>query len=402
MCTRAIELFLLFAKLGIIGFGGPAVHIVNMQREVVERRKWLSAERFLDLLGVTNLIPGPNSTEMAMHVGYHRAGWPGLVAAGAGFIIPAVLVTGLLAWTYVTYGQTPALAPIMTGIGPVVIAIIFGAGWKLARKALTNYRLVAVAVGTAALILCRVSPIQALLVGSVAGLAAARWTDGRRSGTGAAGLAAWLLSARSARAAALSSVAAGAGSTLAAAPAAATYGKLALFFFKVGAVLYGTGYVLLAYLQDELVGQYHWLSKDELLDAFAIGNFTPGPILSTATFVGFVVMHKSGGLGAGIVGAGVATLAIFLPSFLLVGITGPWVSKLRDNRWTSDFLDAVNAASIGLIVAVTVRLCGETLVDWQRWSIALVAATLLVRWKVSSAWLILGGAAAGWALCGLS
>ena len=401
MFTRATELLLLFGKLGIIGFGGPAVHIVNMQREVVDRREWMTTQQFLDLLGVTNLIPGPNSTEMAMHVGYHRAGWPGLIAAGFGFIIPAALMTGLLAFAYVTYGQTPALETIMMGIQPVVIAIIFGAGWKLARKAVTNYRLGAVALGTAALILWRISPIQALLLGSLTGLLAARWTAGRRSGTTAAGLLAGLLSVRTARAAGLSSVAAGAGSTLAAVPVAASYWKLGLFFFKVGAVLYGTGYVLIAYLQDELVGQYGWLTQKELYDAFAIGNFTPGPILSTATFIGFIVMHKSGGLGAGVAGAAVATLAIFLPSFLLVGITGPWVSKLRNNPWTSDFLDAVNAASIGLIAAVTVRLCGDTLVDWQRWTIALVAATVLVRWKVASAWLILGGAAAGWVLGGL-
>jgi len=393
MFSRLLELGRLFLKLGVIGFGGPAVHIANIEDEVVRRRGWMTHQQFLDMIGVTNLIPGPNSTEMAMHVGYCRAGWLGLIVAGGGFVLPAATMTIAAAWVYVVYGQTPAVEPMLAGIQPAVIAIIFTAGWRLGRKALTGWTLSAIALAVVAMRLVAGLPaLYSLLIGSFAGLIVLHWT--RSIGGGASGPAALLPLVGVARPG--GGTAAAATVSTAVAAAGASYWKLGLFFLKVGAVLYGTGYVLVAYLQDELVGQTGWLTQQQLYDALAVGNLTPGPILCTATFIGFVVMSDGGNMAGGVLGAVVATVAVFLPAFLLVGLVHPLIPRLRANRWTSEFLDAVNAAAIGLLAAVTFELCQATLVAWPQWTIALVAGIAMLRFKLSSAWLVLGGAVAGW------
>lgn len=411
MSRHLWEIAGLFLKLGSIGFGGPATHLALMEDEVVERRGWLSRQHFLDLVGATNLIPGPNSTEMAIHIGFVRGGWAGLAVAGVAFILPAVLITTALAWLYVEHGQQPQIEPIIAGIKPAVLAVIFTAGWRLGRKALSGWIVAMIFAAAAVASLCRVGEITVLLASSLLGMAWLRCyrrdrdqaVDLERSG--GVRLGALLLGGTSAASA--NSAKAVAATSLAAATAGiatwTTLGQLALFFLKVGAVLYGTGYVLIAYLQGGLVREYGWLSDDQLLDAIAIGQFTPGPILSTATFVGYVVMAAGGNRWMAFAGAGVATAAVFLPSFVFVAITNPIVPRLRRSRWTAAFLDAVNAASLGLMAAVTVRLSGRIFfpgVDWRpSWTALLIAAAataVALRWKVGAIWLVLGGTAAGW------
>ena len=418
MASRLVELAGLFLKLGTIGFGGPAVHIATMEEETVERRGWLSRQQFLDLVGATNLIPGPNSTEMAMHVGYLRAGAAGLVVAGACFILPAVAITTAFAWAYVRYGTLPQVAPLLIGIKPAVMAIILSAGWKLGRKALTDRRTITIAVAVAVVPAAarqftsdlRVSEFTALLVGAAVGtlwIYLAKRPSDKGSGPMAAGIIAaavpgstrrltggWLL---------------GASGTGAAAGSIGLW-QLGLFFLKVGAVLYGTGYVLIAYLEAGVVDG--WLTRQELLDAVAIGQFTPGPILSTATFIGYIVRHEPGNEASALAGAAVASAAIFLPSFFFVAILNPIIPKLRKARITSAFLDAVNAASIGLMAAVTLKLAFDVLLrsqeitqadsaielQWGSLAIAVVATIVHFRYKPNPAWLVLGGALAGWGL----
>ncbi|MEX0938402.1 MAG: chromate efflux transporter [Pirellulales bacterium] len=393
MLARLSELATLFLKLGIIGFGGPAVHISTMEDEVVHRRGWIDRQHFLDLVGATNLIPGPNSTEMAIHVGFLRAGLAGLLVAGVCFVVPAVLITLGFAWVYEQYGQSPNVAPLLEGIKPAVLAVILAAGWRLAKVAIRSVPLAVIAMAVAAAAHLGVEVAVALLVGGLLGMLYLRLTSGRN---GRNGVAANLLTL----AGALMSRSAVAGGVLyapvvLAADVAHRAGepslwRLGLFFLKVGAVLYGSGYVLVAYLRDgieaggALAGV---LSEDQLLEAIAIGQFTPGPILSTATFIGYLV--------AGVPGAVVATLGIFLPSFVFVAITNPLIPRLRQSAWMSAFLDAVNAAAIGLLALVTVTLARGSLVDVQSWLIALAAAVVLLVWKVQPAWLILGGAVAG-------
>lgn len=401
----------LFLKLGSIGFGGPATHLALMEDEVVERRGWLSRQHFLDLVGATNLIPGPNSTEMAIHIGFVRGGWAGLLVAGLAFILPAVLITTALAWLYVERGQQPQIEPIVAGIKPAVLAIILTAGWRLGRKALGGWIVTTVFVAAAVASLCSLGEITVLLATSVLGMAWLQWSRRRREKSehaeqaGDVRLGALLLSGASA--ANSGGVQAAAATSLAAAATVTatwtTLGQLAWFFLKVGSVLYGTGYVLIAYLQGGLVREYGWLSDDQLLDAIAIGQFTPGPIVSTATFIGYVVMGSGGNRWLAFAGAAVATVAIFLPSFVFVAITNPLVPRLRQSRWTAAFLDAVNAASLGLMAAVTVRLAGRIFFPgddgWPNWTALLIAAAATgaaLRWKVSAIWLVLGGAAAGW------
>lgn len=377
MLGRLGELAALFLKLGTIGFGGPAVHIGMMEAEVVTRRQWVSREYFLDLVGATNLIPGPNSTEMAIHLGFIRAGWAGLVMAGLCFILPAVLITAGLAWAYVKFGSLPQVAPFFYGIKPAVLAVILAAALRLGRTAVKGWRLGVVGVGVVLASLGGVNEVLALFAGGALGML-------------------WLhlpkLSARQ-RAWILATLAGSA--TLGAAPAAGTavpvsLWKLGAFFLKVGAVLYGSGYVLVAFLEGGLVHDYAWLTRQQLLDAVAIGQFTPGPVLSTATFVGYLV--------AGAPGAWVATAAIFLPSFCFVAALNPFVPRLRRSPWTAAFLDAVNVSSIALMAAVTLKLAQSTLTAWPAWLIAAGAAALGVGWKVDPSRLILGGAVAGWAL----
>jgi chromate transporter len=369
---RLAELARLFLKLGLIGFGGPAAHIAMMEEEVVERRQWLTREHFLDLVGATNLIPGPNSTEMAIHVGYLRAGWMGLFIAGLCFIIPAVLITTGFAWAYVTFGTLPQVVPFLFGIKPALIAIILAAVWRLGRTAAKNVQLgllgFAVAVGS----LLGWDEIILLLLGGIIGML---WL-GR---AGSLALLAWISTPATGAAAVT-----GGGSAT-----AATFSlvKLGLFFLKVGAVLYGSGYVLVAFLEGGLVRDYGWLSEIQLLDAIAIGQFTPGPVLSTATFIGYIL--------GGVPGAAVATVGIFLPSFLFVAALSLVLPRLRGSQWMAAFLDAVNVSSVALMAAVTVKLSASTLTTWPAWVIALAAAAAGLHWRVNASWLVLGGAVIG-------
>jgi chromate transporter len=380
---RLGELARLFLKLGCVAFGGPAAHIAMYEDEVVRRRGWMTAEHFLDLVGATNLIPGPNSTEMTMHVGYERAGWAGLVVAGVSFILPAALITGLLAWLYVQFGALPAAAPFLDGIKPAVIAIILGAVWRLGRSAVKNVRVVVIGVGVFVAVLAGLNEVLALLLGGVLGML---WLSlGGRIGNGAA-LQVLPLGAPSLKAAGLGTLGAGIGAAVAAVP----LWKLGLFFLKVGAILYGSGYVLIAFLHGDLVAGYGWLTDQQLLDAVAIGQFTPGPVLSTATFIGFVI--------AGMPGAIVATVAIFLPSFFFVLILNPLIPRLRSWRWTAAFLDSINVSALALMVAVTLELGMVVLTAWPAWVIAAAAAVLTLRFRVNAAWVVVGAAAAGWAL----
>lgn len=372
----------LFLKLGVIAFGGPAAHIAMMEDEVVVRRKWLSRQHFLDLVGATNLIPGPNSTEMTMHVGYERGGWPGLFTAGACFIFPAVLVTGFFGYLYVMYGEVPAVEPYLYGIKPAVIAVILGAIWNLGKSAVKGWRLAVIGTGCAAAVLGGVGEVAALLAGGVLGML---WL--RYSGTADVRTAERLLPILFQDTSRISR-----DTTVTAAGAAAAAGgvslwKLGLFFLKVGSILYGSGYVLVAFLQGDLVEGYGWLTQQELLDAIAIGQFTPGPVLSTATFIGYVIK--------GIPGAVVSTVGIFLPSFFFVLILNPLIPKLRESVWTAAFLDAVNVAAVALMVAVTIELGVGVLTAWPAWLIAGLAALAALVFRLNAAWIVLGGAVLG-------
>ena len=380
------EVARLFLKLGVIAFGGPAAHIAMLEDEVVTRRGWLSRQHFLDLVGATNLIPGPNSTEMTMHVGYERAGWKGLFTAGTCFILPAVLVTGSFAWLYVNYGSLPQVEPFLYGIKPAVIAVILGAVWKLGRTAVKGWRFAVLGLVVATAVLGGLNEVWALLAGGVLGTLWLR-AGGYDSARTAGALLPILLLRPSAAAGA-------AGVTVAAAGAVATVSlwKLFFFFLKIGAILYGSGYVLVAFLEGGLVQDFGWLTQPELLDAIAIGQFTPGPVLSTATFIGYVV--------EGVPGAAVATLGIFLPSFFFVLLLNPLIPRLRDSVWLSAFLDSVNVAAVALMVAVTIELAIGTLVSWPAWVIAGLAAVLALAFRVNAAWLVAGGAVFGWLLVG--
>lgn len=427
MHPRLLDLAALFLKLGTIGFGGPAVHIAIMEEETVKRRGWLSREDFLDMVGATNLIPGPNSTEMAMHVGYRQAGFVGLVVAGACFILPAVLVTTLFAWLYIQLGQLPQMEPALEGIKPAVLAIIVAALWRLGGKAFKNVPLsiLAGAVVFAELALPPGYEIHILLAASAAGVlllwvlypqkkAAEKQAD-KEAETGSGIDDDNSETEDNPPPSAVLPIATGTGAAATASAAPLSLWQLGLFFLKVGAVLYGSGYVLIAYLKGGLVEDFGWLSEAELLDAIAIGQFTPGPILSTASFIGFILLFResSGSIAAGLQGAAVASVAIFLPSFFFVAALGPIVPRLRKNVWAGRFLDAVNAASIGLMAAVTIALCLDVLliedpetarmrVRWGSLLIAAVAGVLLLKWKLSPAWLVAGGAIAGWLLSQVS
>jgi len=367
------EVAALFLKLGVIAFGGPAAHIAMMQREVVEDRKWMSQQHFLDLVGATNLIPGPNSTEMAIHCGFHRAGWMGLFISGLTFILPATLITGVFAWIYVKYHTVPELATFMYGIKPAVIAIILGAVYKLGRKALKNWQLGVVGFVVIVMSFFGISAIAAILIGGAVGMLWLRVLSIRSQ------MSAWLLPLLPLKPALDS------GAT------DATILQIFAVFLKIGAVLFGSGYVLVAYLDAEVVTGLGWLTKAELLDAIAIGQFTPGPVLSTATFVGYQIQ--------GLWGAILATAGIFLPSFLFVAILNPLIPKLRQSKWASAFLDAVNVSALGLMVAVTLDLGWAVLTDWKAGLIAGLSIVVTFRYqKISSAWIIIGGAVAGFLL----
>jgi chromate transporter len=370
---RLRELAGVFFKLGTIAFGGPAAHIAMMDDEVVKRRQWFDREKLLDLMGVTNLLPGPNSTELAIHIGYERAGWKGLFVAGSCFILPAMAMVWILAAIYDRYRTLPEVGWLLYGIKPVIMAIILQALWKLGKKAIKDIPTGLAAVGVILGYFLGLNEILLLLVAGLGVMAIENLRSGRQS-------AIWLMP--------VSGLMAQAGGSAPAAAAVSPSGlQVFLFFLKIGSVLYGSGYVLLAFLQRDLVERYQWLTSQELLDAIAIGQFTPGPVFTTATFVGYLV----GGNG----GAIAATVGIFLPAFLLVGLVNPWVPFIRRSRWFGPFLNGVNAASLGLMAAVTFTLGREAIVDGLTLLMVLLAMVAVFRFRLNSAWIVLAGGLVG-------
>jgi chromate transporter len=357
------QLAALFLRLGLTAFGGPAAHIAMMEDEVVNRRRWLDRQRFLDLLGMTNLLPGPSSSELAIYIGQSQAGWAGLLLGGACFILPAALLTAMIAWAYTRFGSLPQATGILYGIRPVVVAIIFQALWRLGQTALKTKVLMIIAVGAAAASLAGLGPVWILLCcGTV--VLAKRSAQRLRSLPAVFGflpttaiITHWSL------------------------------GNLFLVFLKLGAVVFGSGYVLLAFLRADLVDRLHWLTEKQLLDAIAVGQITPGPVFSTATFIGYIL--------AGGKGAVLATVAIFLPAFILVAFTGPLLPRLRKSKVVSALLDGVNAGSLGLMLAVVLFLACAAIVNLATALAAIGSAILLLRFKVNPTWLIFAGAAFG-------
>lgn len=371
--TTLKELAAVFLKIGIVGFGGPAATIAMTEDEVVHRRRWIAPDHFLDLIGATNLIPGPNATEMAMHVGYQRGGWIGLVVAGLGFILPAAGISGTLGWLYIRYGALPEVTPFLLGIKPAVIAVILGALWRLGRSALKTRALVPVGLGVAGALWLGVNEITALLGGAFVGMC---WLRGLRR-VAVPVCAAPLLLPFAGRLF---------GPSAFGDPAVPLW-KLTWFFLKVGAILYGSGYVLIAFIEGGLVEELQWLTRQQLLDAVAIGQFTPGPVLSTATFIGYLL--------GGLPGAVLATGAIFLPSFLLVALVNPLVPRLRQSAWAGAFLDAVNVGAVALMGVVTVKLGQVTLVAPLPVGVFLLSAVLFFRYRWNAAWVVVAGGLAG-------
>jgi chromate transporter len=371
--TSLRELLLLFTRLGATAFGGPAAHIAMMRDEVVARRRWLSDERFLDLLGATQLIPGPNSTELAIHIGWERRRWLGLWVAGVAFIAPAMLITGVCAFLYVRYGTVPTAHAVLYGIKPVIVAIVVQALLGLAPTAAPDTRLRVLGVLCGVCAALGVHELWVLFAAGAATLISARlhFNSGSQSLPGLA-----LASVGS-----LTAGAAGAASAI-------TPSSLFWIFLKIGSVLFGSGYVLLAFLRADFVDRLGWLTEAQLIDAVAVGQITPGPVFTTATFIGYLLAGGSGAV--------LATAGIFLPAFVFVALSGPLVPKLRASPAAGSFLDGINVASLALMAVVTFQLGRAALTDIPTVLIALAAAWLLVRYKPNATWLILVGAAAGW------
>ena len=375
------ELAVLFLRLGTLSMGGPAAHIAMMEDEVVRRRRWMTHERFLDMLGVCNLIPGPNSTEMAIHVGHLRAGFAGLVVAGACFIMPAAAIVLAIAWMYVRFGTMPQAVGLLYGIKPVIIAVVLQALWGLGRTAIKTRMLAALAIISLGASLLDVNDMIVLLGGGIVMIAIRAFED-------PAGTRATLAAIPTAAARATGAKGAALAVTMVAVPFSLV--TLFLFFLKVGAVLFGSGYVLLAFLRTDLVDRLRWLTEAQLLDAVAVGQITPGPVFTTATFIGYLL--------GGFRGAVVATVGIFLPSFFFVSISGPLIPHLRRSPLAGAFLDGVNVGAWALMAAVTVFLTRAAIVDVTSLALAAVSAFLLIRYRLNSAWLVLGGGLVGLAM----
>lgn len=364
--TSLCELAAFFLRLGTTAFGGPAAHIAIMEDELVRRRKWLSREAFLDLLGASNLIPGPSSSELAIHIGYLRAGWLGLLVAGSCFILPAAVIVAALAWLYVHFGKLPAASAILYGVKPVVIAIVVQALWGLGRTAIKTKLLALIGVCAVAAAFLGLHPLLLLVVaGGVTALSEVRGSLSSAPAFSAARIAA------------------------AATTGAASFNLASLFlvFLKIGAVVFGSGYVLLAFLRTDLVVQRGWLTDSQLIDAVAVGQLTPGPVFTTATFIGYLL--------GGLRGSVVATVGIFTPAFLLVAASGPLVPLIRRSKVAGAFLDGVNVGSLALMAEVSWQLGRASLVDFATAAAAVVSAVALLRWRVNSVWLIFGGAVLG-------
>jgi chromate transporter len=369
--SRVAEVAQVFLKLGATAFGGPSVHVAMMEHEIVQRRQWITRERFLDLLGAANLIPGPSSSELAVYLGFERAGWLGLVVAATCFVLPAALLVAALAFVYVRFGALPQVGAVLFGVKPVVIAVVAQALWGLAPKAVKSKLLGALAVVACAGAALGAPPVVLLLATGGAAIVAGRTFAPRD--------AVWLLLPGAATAAAT----------------VAPVSLLALFltFAKIGATVFGSGYVLLAFLREDLVDRLHWITESQLLDAVAVGQVTPGPVFTTATFIGYIV--------AGGWGAAVATFAIFLPGFAFVAVTRPLVARIRRSPTASAFFDGVNVAALALMAVVTVQLARSALVDVTTVVVAVASLVLLVRFKVNTTWLVLGGAVVGTVVRGL-
>lgn len=371
------QLVALFLRLGTIAFGGPAAHVALMEDEVVRRRRWITREQFLDYLGATNLIPGPNSTEMAIHIGHLRGGWPGLALAGVSFILPASLLVTAAAWGYTRYGTLPQVAGVLYGIKPVVIAIVAQALWGLGRTAVRDAMLALVG---ACAVVAVVLGVHELLVLPLAAIAVVLLRLGRRDST----------RRHVARVAVVAMIGSGGlmASSVAAASVPVALWPLFLVFAKIGSVLFGSGYVLLAFLRADLVQRLGWITEQQLLDAVAIGQITPGPVSTAATFIGYLL--------AGWKGATLATLGMFLPAFVFVALSGPLIPRIRRSATAGAALDGVNVASLALMAVVSWQLGRAALVDAVTISIAVASLLALLRYRTSSVWLILGGAAVGW------
>jgi len=366
---RLGEVIALFLRLGFTAFGGPAAHIAIMRDEVVRRRRWVDDQTFLDLLGATNLIPGPNSTEMTIHLGYVRAGWPGLIAGGACFILPAMLMVIGLGWAYQRYGTTPQVGWLLYGIKPVVIGLILNALSALGRTAVKGWLAAVVGAVVLGLYFMGYNEIALLFAAGAVVMLTSNLHRLRRMPPGAALLPAVGLATPFAAASAFS---------------------LPLLFatcLKIGAVLYGSGYVLLAFLRADFVTRLGWLTDQQLLDAIAVGQVTPGPLFTSATFIGYLL--------GGVQGALLATPGIFLPSFVFVAVSNPFVPRLRRSPWFGGLLDGVNVASLALMAAVTLQVARASVVDWTTALLAVAATVLLLRFKVNSTWLVLGGGLVG-------
>ncbi|MFZ5825527.1 MAG: chromate transporter [Bacillota bacterium] len=371
---RLKELASLFLRLGTVAFGGPAAHIAMMHHEVVERRQWMDRQTFLDLLGATNLIPGPNSTELAIHIGHERGGWRGLIIAGACFILPAMLIVWALAALYVRYQAVPQAGWLLYGIKPVMIAVVLQALWGLGKSAVKNVQTGAAGAAVILLSLLGAHEILLLFLAGLGVMLFENWRRIRRSGGAASAfLPVPLLF----------------GLGAAASPVAepATWLRVFGFFLKIGFVLYGSGYVLLAFLQGDLVDRWQWLTSQQLLDAIAIGQFTPGPVFTTATFIGYLLAGSPGAIGG--------TIGIFLPAFVLVALVNPWIPRLRRSTWAAGLLDGVNAASMGLMAVVTWELGLAALTDVVTIALAALSLLVLYRYKINSAWLVIAGGAVG-------
>ena len=372
--TRLRELSLVFLKLGVIGFGGPAAHIALMEMEVVRRRGWLSRDQFLDLVGATNLIPGPNSTELAIYIGRARAGLPGLITAGAAFILPAFCIVSGVAWAYQQYGRLPETAALLHGIKPVVIAIVAQALIALGRTAVKNAALAAAGITAFIAAVSGVDEVTILVtIGIVAGLT--MWVRSQGSDARATGVLVPLWAAVASQ-----TTTVGVASPIALLP-------MFLVFAKAGSLLFGSGYVLLAFLRADLVERLGWLTNAQLLDAIVVGQVTPGPVFTTATFIGYHL--------GGMPGAVTATVGIFLPAFAFVALSAPIVPALRRSRVAGAVLDGVNVASLALMASVTVTLARDTLVDVVGIGIAIVSVVLLVRYRVSTSFLVVVGGVVG-------
>lgn len=385
------ELALFFLRLGTTAFGGPAAHIAIMEDELVRRRRWLSREKFLDLLGASNLIPGPSSSELAIHIGYLRAGWMGLVLGGVCFILPAAILVAVIAWAYVHFGHLPAVSGVLYGVKPVVIAVILQALWGLGRTAVKSWLL---AVAGLVCVVASFSGVNALVILAASGITVAcvyTFLRARKEhhAEGPGGFLPLQHSVRLKFAKLFAFAGAGVATTLATGLVPGMW-SLFLVFLKIGSIVFGSGYVLLAFLRADLVVHRAWVTDAQLVDAVAIGQVTPGPVFTTATFLGYLLRGPAGAV--------VATVGIFLPAFVLVAISGPLIPRIRKSATAAAFLDGVNVGSLALMAAVSYQLGRSAIVDWLTVGMAITSAILLLRFRTNSAWLVLGGALIGVAM----